>query len=78
MECLALVCIRVEVLDILVIQRDCASLYVVHAKQELCNGGFSRTRAANNESGFECRDVDCDVLKDGEGRARGIRKRDFM
>ena len=70
--------IRVEVLYILVIQRDCASLYVVHAKQELCDGGFARTRAANNISDFGRRDVDCDAPKDRESRARGIRERDFM
>ena len=70
--------IRVEVLDILVIQRDCASLYVVHAKQELCDGGFARTRATNDKSGFGRRDVDRDVPKDRESRARGIRERDFM
>src|SRR6266567_7492518 len=70
--------ICVEVLDILVIQRDGASLYVVHAKQELCDGGFARTRDANDKSGFGRRDVDCGVPKDRESRARGIRERDSL
>ena len=61
--------IRVEILDILVIQGDCTPLHVVHAEQELSNGGFSRTRAADNKSGFESRDVDSDVVKDRNGRA---------
>ena len=61
--------IGVEIPDILVVQRDCTSLYVVHAEQELSNGGFSRTRAADDISGFESRNVDCDVVKDRNGRA---------
>jgi hypothetical protein len=61
--------VRVEVFDVLIIQRDCTFLCVIHAKEKLGDGGFPRARAANNKGSLGRGKVDRDVLENGEGRA---------